>query len=154
MKNILLAAIAVLLVAPVLKAQNDILEIMRSDLKTQKIEMMALSMELSEADGEKFWPWYREYSHELEGVNDLRFEALREYASNIEDLSDEKLSEIVDKTFEWEDKRTELRRDYFKKFSKAISLGVATRFYQVEYQLQIFIQAQFAVEIPLVRIHE
>ena len=154
MKNILLAAIMVLLVTPVLKAQNDIMEIMRSDLKTQKIEMMALSMELSEADGEKFWPLYREYSHELESVNDIRFEALKEYAAHIEDLKHEKLKEIVENTLKWEDKRIELRRDYFKKISKEISLGVATRFYQVESQLQTFIQAQFAAEIPLVRLHE
>ena len=53
-------------------AQRDFIEQLRSDLRAEKVAVLTESMELEEAESEKFWPIYREYELELSKLGDRR----------------------------------------------------------------------------------
>ena len=63
-------------------------ELLRSDVRSQKIAILAQLMELTEADDKAFWPVYREYDRELTTLADERVANIREYATNYPDVSD------------------------------------------------------------------
>ena len=52
------------------------LELLRSDVKAQKVALITEAMKFSEKDGEKFWHIYREYELELSKVHDSRIKLI------------------------------------------------------------------------------
>jgi len=62
-------------------AQEPLIELMRSDLRTEKVAILTESMAFSEDDAEVFWPIYREYELLLSKLGDRRLELLTQYAS-------------------------------------------------------------------------
>ena len=55
-------------------------ELLRSDLRTQKVAVITEMMQFTEAEDAAFWPIYREYELELSRLNDERLAAIETYA--------------------------------------------------------------------------
>ena len=49
-------------------------ELLRSDVRAQKVAFITELMEFTEAEDKAFWPIYREYDVELSKINDERVE--------------------------------------------------------------------------------
>src|SRR3954465_15816290 len=64
-------------------------ELLRSDIRSQRVAIITELMDFTEADDAKFWPVYREYETELTKINDDRLTLIKEYAANYQTLSDE-----------------------------------------------------------------
>jgi len=150
MKAILLA-VAVAFAASAF-AQESTLELLRQDLKTQKVAIMTVSFPLTEAQAEKFWPIYRDYDNELSKLGDRRMAVLKKYAASYDKPSEELAEELVEESFSIADDRLDLLEKYYKKVSKAIGPIPAARFMQIENQLLTLIDAQIVDEVPLVKI--
>jgi len=71
---------------------QEYIELLRSDVRQQKAEMMGAVMQLSAADAAKFWPIYSEYDADLTKVNDLRAANIQEYADSYSEMTDTKLT--------------------------------------------------------------
>ena len=52
-------------------------ELLRSDLRAQKVAIITEVMQFTEAEDAKFWPIYREYETELAKINDDRMRSSR-----------------------------------------------------------------------------
>ena len=63
-------------------------ELLRSDLRSQRVALITELMNFTEAEDAKFWPVHREYETELAKVNDDRIVLIKEDA-NYEKLTDE-----------------------------------------------------------------
>ena len=63
-------------------------ELLRSDLRSQKVAIITDIMQFSEAEDAKFWPVYREYETELSAVNDDRIALIKEYADAYGNITD------------------------------------------------------------------
>ena len=63
-------------------------ELLRSDLRAQKVAIITEVMQFTEAEDAKFWPVYREYETELAKINDDRIALIKEYAASYETLTD------------------------------------------------------------------
>ena len=71
-------------------------ELLRSDLRSQKIAIITELMGFTEAEDAKFWPVYREYETAVAKVNDDRLALIKEYAANYEKLTDEVMQADLD----------------------------------------------------------
>ena len=127
------------------------LELLRSDVKAQKVALITEAMKFSEKDGEKFWPIYREYELELSKVHDSRIKLIKDYAENYENMKELKARELAQNSFSLEEKRLSLKRKYFKKIEKALSPIAATRFFQLERQINLLVDLQIATQLPLIK---
>jgi hypothetical protein len=127
------------------------IELIRSDLKTNKMAVTAKVMQLNEADGAKFWPIYREYDAELTKLGDARLAMIREYTERYEQLTDKDAHSLALQALDLESKRTHLKRKYYQKFESALSARTAARFFQVENQLLMLIDLQVASILPVVK---
>ncbi len=124
------------------------LESIRADARADKVAIVTEAMRLSPAEGEKFWPVYREYDSEVIKLNDKRIAIFTEYATKFATMTDAEAAAIAESVFAWEASRTELRKTYFKKFAKATSAMTAAKFFQIERRLDLIVDLQLASEIP------
>ena len=126
------------------------LELLRSDVRQQKAEIMGSVMQLSAADAAKFWPIYSEYDAELTKLNDLRAANIQEYARTYGQMTDEKADELIQKALAFDKQRSELLAKYYDRFKQALGGITAARFLQVEHQLLLLIDLRIASELPIV----
>ena len=159
-----LAGLVAISVGPSLQAQQKASEsdtqeqnidtyvnLLREDVEKQKVAITSQLMQLSPEQAATFWPIYNEYAKELGALGDLRLRAIKEYAANYSSLSDEKATELAKMRFEYEEKLLALKKKYFEKLSKALTLKLAARFFQIENQLLDVIDLQVASNLPIIQ---
>ena len=147
--------VAILLLAVFAGAQlwaqtdNDYIEIARSVLKTEKKAAIADAMQLTEAEADVFWPLYNEYTNAEYKIQSKRIQIIRDYDNNFENLTDEKADELWNNFIKYKQELLTLDKKYYKKFKKILPAGKAARYFQAENKLNALINAQLALEIPL-----
>ena len=133
------------------QAQEQYLELLRSELKKDKVATITEAMEFTPAEAEKFWPIYREYDLKLSSLGDRRIAAIKDYAANYETMTNDKADKLAKTFLDLDEDYLDLRNEYFNKVKKAISPTVAARFLQVENQLNTLVQLQVMSQLPLVK---
>jgi len=128
---------------------EEYIELLRSDVRQQKAEVLGAVMQLSAADAAKFWPIYTEYEAELTKLNDLRVANIQEYARAYDQMTDEKADELMRKALAYRKQRPELLAKYYDRVKQALGATTAARFFQVEDQLLSIIDLQIDSSLPL-----
>jgi flagellar biosynthesis chaperone FliJ len=126
------------------------IELLRSDVRQQKAEMVGAVMQLSAADAAKFWPIYSEYDRELNKLNDLRVANIQEYVSTYDQMTDDKADELIRKALAYRKQRSELLATYYERVHKELGGITAARFVQVEDQLLLIIDLQIDSSLPVI----
>ena len=128
---------------------QEYIELLRSNVRRDKAELMGSVMQLSADNAAKFWPIYAEYDAELTKVNDQRVANIEEYSRSYNDLTDEKADELVQRAMQYQKSRAELLAKYYDRMKQALGGVTAARFLQVESQLLLIIDLQIASSLPL-----
>jgi hypothetical protein len=149
MKSLLV--VALLFITATALGQDKTLELLRQDLKTQKVAIMTASVPMTQAQADAFWPLYREYDLELSKLGDRRMAVIKKYAANYDKLDDKIAEELVKESFSIANDRNDLLEKYYKKVAKATGTITAARFLQVEYQMLTLLDAQIIDQVPLVK---
>jgi hypothetical protein len=124
------------------------LELLRMDIETEKERIITEAMKLNDEESVKFWPLFREYDFEMNKLNDEVLRIIKYYSDNYQTMVDERARELMNMSFDVNEKKSKLRRDYFKKFDKLLGATKAARFIQVERQLDQLITLQITVRLP------
>jgi N12 class adenine-specific DNA methylase len=130
--------------------QDDV-ELIRSVVQTERKAVVAKNMELSEAESEAFWPVYNEYEQAMRKVNDKRIELIRKLAAEYQTLTDEQAEALLQESFDFQNERVKVRRNFRKKFGKVLAGKRVARFYQIDSKIDAIIDFDIARTIPLVR---
>jgi hypothetical protein len=126
------------------------IQLLRSDVRQQKAEIMGSVMMLSAADAAKFWPIYTEYDAELSKLNDQRLANIHDYAANYSQMTDAKADELIQNAMSYQKQRGELVAKYYDRVKQELGAITAARFVQVEHQLLSLIDLRIAAELPIV----
>ncbi len=145
-----LAIAMIVLLCTVSFAQEKYIELLRQDIKKEKVGIITEVMDFTEEQTGIFWPIYREYDLELTKIGDERLAMIKDYAEHYQTLTDEKAKELVEKAFQLQQKRIKLRRAYFKKMDKVLPSKVVAKFFQLENQILLILDLQVASELPLI----
>ena len=86
-------------------------------------------------------------------MNDQKLALIVRYADlyKSKTMTDKEAPELAKGSFDIEEKKTDLMRKYFKKFSKVIPATKAARFFQIENQLNMVLDLQVAASLPLIK---
>lgn len=138
---------------PTLDAGNlrAFIALARSDLKTEKTAIIAQNIRFTEDEAFGFWPLHSEYSIALNKLLDERLVLLSDYAATYKEMTDPQATALAGKVFDWEKKRTDLKRTWFKKFSKVVPAKKAAQFFQIENQINAALDLQLAAALPLIQ---
>jgi hypothetical protein len=148
-KVCLFAALAILLTIPaVSSAQESYLELLRSDVRAEKVALITELMMFTDEQAEVFWPIYRDMEHEVGKLGDRRIAIIKEYAEHYEQMTDEKAKELISKTFALREDFLALEKKYHKKLAKALDPITAAKFYQVNRGIDQMIDIQISSGLP------
>jgi hypothetical protein len=129
---------------------QEYIDLLRTDVRQQKAEVMGAVMALNAQDAAKFWPIYSEYDSELTKLNSQRVETIKEYARDYNDLTDDKADELIKRSESYQKQRNELLAQTYEKMKQALGGLTAARFAMVEHQLLLIIDLQIMSSLPVV----
>ena len=124
-------------------------ELLRSDVRTQKVAILTEVMGFTEAEDKAFWPIYREYEADMSKLGDERVTLIRSYADSFAALTDENAAALAAKAMDLDARRSAALGRCYEKVKAATSARTALRFLQVEHQLQLLIDLQIAASLPV-----
>jgi len=136
------------------QSDNDYLEIARDILKTEKKAAIAEAMDLSEEESTPFWNLYNEYQGKHYLVQNKRIAIIKDFVENYESLSDEKADELYKSSLAYQSELLKLEKSYYKKFKKILTPGKAARFFQLENKIETLIDAELAMQLPLIEVNK
>ena len=126
-------------------------ELLRSDVRAQKVAIITEVMNFTEAEDKVFWPIYREFDLEMAKLGDERVAMIAEYARNYSNLTDAMAEKLAGQALDLEARRQALKAKYFDRLKTALSPRTALRFLQVEHQLLLLIDLQISAALPIVK---
>jgi hypothetical protein len=127
------------------------IQLARADLNAEETLVIAQNIQFTDDEAVEFWPLHSEYTLELNKLLDERLRLLNEYLGSYATMTDKQATSLVGKVFDGEEKRTKLKRTWFKKFSKVIPAKKAAQFFQIENQLNAVLDLKLAAALPLIK---
>jgi len=128
---------------------DDFIELLRKDVRSQKKQIIAENMDLSDAEAEKFWPIYDRYAAELSRIYDTKLALLNDYAENYTSMTGEQAENYIRKRADVEESIMQLRLKYMPAFRKVLSGRETALFYQLDWRLGLAIDVELA-QVPLI----
>lgn len=128
----------------------DELEFLRDALRSERRTLVEANLKLSDGEAKAFWPLYAEYEAARRKAGDERVKLLTELARNLDTLTDEQATGLLERALGFQEERIELRRAYVPKFAGVLSGRQLARFYQIEIKLDTALDFELARLVPLV----
>jgi hypothetical protein len=126
-------------------------ELLRSDVNSERVKIFTQGMRLNEGEAAKFWPLYRAYEIERDKIGHARVAIIKEFAAHYNNLSERKTDQLALAAMDTETRRTALKRRYYARIRDAISARVAARFFQIENQIQMVVDLQVSSMLPIIK---
>jgi hypothetical protein len=129
---------------------REYIELLRTDVKKQKTQIMSDVMQLDASQAAAFWPIYKEFETDNTKIGDQILELVKSYAANYGSMAPDVADQLATKLLGIEQQRNVLKRTYYGKFKTALDPVTAARFLQVENQLENLIDLQIAARLPVI----
>src|SRR3954469_2515897 len=95
-------------------------ELLRSDIRVQKVAIITEVMEFTEAESKAFWPVYREYDAEMTKLGDERVALVADYARTFESLTDDVADRLARTALDLEARRQAVKAKYYDRVKVAL----------------------------------
>ncbi|MFZ0313325.1 MAG: Spy/CpxP family protein refolding chaperone [Candidatus Korobacteraceae bacterium] len=126
-------------------------QLLRSDIRSAKKQIIAENMKLSDTQAEKFWPVYDAYIQETTKLGDASYALVKEYAQNYNDMTDAQAESLAKKMAALDVQTATLRQEWIPKFGKVLTGKQTALFFQLDRRSNLLLDLQFAANIPLVK---
>lgn len=124
---------------------NDSLRYAESIWSMQKKALILEQMELTEAEKSAFWPVYESYSN---AIQYLDMEYIRLLSFIDAELSERKTASLTENMLTNELLLAKTRKQYYRKFTKALSAAQASDFMQLDNHFRTMLRIQLQKESP------
>ncbi|MCK4558907.1 MAG: hypothetical protein KAV45_03915 [Calditrichia bacterium] len=138
-----------ILSAMVFSQTTSYIEILKSDVNTQRRALITAAMEFTEEEAQKFWPIYKEYEIEYDKLIDKEINLIKDYAESYENMGEEVAHQLAKTSYEIEKEQLALSEKYFKKFSKEIEIRRTVKLQMILNRIELMINLQKASTIPV-----
>lgn len=129
---------------------DEDIQMMRKDIRSQRKQIIAANMKLSDAEAEKFWPVYEQYVSDLVKINGTKYSLIKQYVETRGALTDAEADTSVDQWVGIDQSVAELRKKYIPIFRKVLSPKNTALFYQLDRRVQLMIDLQLAASLPMI----
>jgi hypothetical protein len=129
---------------------DKLVELVRKDVRADKTDIVAKTMEFDAKEAAAFWPVYKQYEAEAKTLGDERLAVIQDLAEHYDSLNDAKAKGLLERSIAIEEKRVALQKKYAEEFMKVLPAKVVARFFQVDSRLNNLINLEVSAQIPLV----
>jgi len=131
-------------------SEQDV-KLLRQDLRSQKKQLIAANLTLTDAESTKFWPVYDQFSAEMTALGDQKLALIKEYAQKFGSLTDAQAQSLLNRSLALDEAATQLRIKYVPIINKVLPGTKTATFFQMERRISTLIDLQVASLIPLVQ---
>jgi hypothetical protein len=128
------------------------IEMLRSDLRSQRKQITAQYMPLTADEATKFWPIFDQYRQEAIKANDERWALIKDYAANYNTMSDAQAQDYINRSTSIDQQLLALRMKYVPLFEKVISAKKTALWSQIDRRIDLLINLQLSSQIPMVEV--
>ena len=152
MKKAFIAALLISLGSVVTFAQTnkEEVELFQSLFGMEKKAIVAGFVNLEGPAAEAFWTIYDQYETERKALGQSRIDLLVKYVESYNQLSEEKMDELVAEMIKQKSSTDKLMVTYYKKFKKASGSRAAAQFFQIENYFSSAIRLSIYESIPFI----
>jgi hypothetical protein len=129
---------------------QDVL-LLRKDIRSQKRQLIAANVPLTDAEAQKFWPVYDQYTAELVAINNDKYQLIKEYAQHYDTMTEAQADDWAQRLLKMDANVAGLRQKYWPNFRKVLPAKKAALYEQIERRAQMLIDLQIAAQIPLLQ---
>ena len=115
---------------------------LRKDIRSQKKQLMAQNLKLTDTDATKFWPIYDQYVSELSKIKNPQYAMFQEYADRFGTLNDDQAASLLKRLLDVDTAVTQLRAKYLPIVSKAIGGKKGATWAQLDRRIQMMVDLQ------------
>jgi len=123
---------------------------MRSDLRSNRKQVIAANMKLTDTEAEKFWPIYDQYVNELVTINNAKYDLIKVYLQN-PNMTEDQADTLAKRWVEVDASVAQLRLKYIPIFRTVLSAKGTAMFFQIDRRVQMMIDLQLASAVPLIQ---
>jgi Spy/CpxP family protein refolding chaperone len=127
------------------------IDMLRKDIRSQKKQIIAANITLTDAEAQKFWPVYDQYTAALVQVNNDKYALIKEYADSYGTMTDAQADDWTKRMLQLDANVAAVRLKFQPAFRKVLSAKKTALYEQVERKTQMLIDVQLALQIPLVQ---
>ena len=127
------------------------IDLLRKDIRSQKKQIIAANVQLTDAEAQAFWPVYDQYTADLVKTNNDKYALIKEYAQSYDTMTDAQADDWTKRVLQLDANVAALRLKYLPAFHKVLSPKKTALYEQVERKTQMLIDVQLALQIPLVQ---
>jgi hypothetical protein len=131
-------------------SEQDV-KLLRQDLRSQKKQLIAANLTLTDAESTKFWPVYDQFSTEMTTLGDQKLALIKEYAKGFGSLTDTQAQSLLNRSLALDEAVTQLRIKYVPIINNVLPGTKTATFFQMERRISALIDLQVASQIPLVQ---
>lgn len=125
--------------------------LLRQDIQSEKKQIIAANLELTDTEATKFWPVYDQYNAELTELGNQKYALIKEYAQGFGKLTDEQALSLTRRSLALDEELAQLRSKYVSIFNKVLPGTKTATFFQMDRRIGALIDLKLASEIPFVQ---
>jgi hypothetical protein len=145
----MLALAALFAVPAAASAQATDIAVTRQQIQADRQAIVAQNLPLTETQATAFWPLYQAYRAAVIKLGDQRVAAIMTPTAG-DTATDKELDAMLTTWVKVGEDYAKLQGAWIKKFQPVLGSKGTIRFYQIEFRLDLILQAAMASEIPLV----
>jgi hypothetical protein len=120
------------------------IQLLTQELKSQKKQMVAANMDLTDSEAEKFWPVYDRYAADSAKIYDTRLTLVEDYFANYKTMNGDEAETYIRRRAAVEEDVMQLRLKYVPEFRKVLSGRQTALLFQIEWRLDLMLNLQLA----------
>jgi hypothetical protein len=129
--------------------ETDI-KLLREDVRSERKQLVAANLPLTDTEATKFWPIYDQYAAEVSKLGDTRVALIKEYAQSYDTMTDAQANDLMSRSAAIDQQFSALLLKYVPIFEKVISAKKTAKWYQIDRRLDLLINLELAANIPMV----
>lgn len=133
------------------KITDQDIDLLRKDLRSQKKQIVAANLKLTDAQATKFWPMYDQYIAEQTKIHDQKYAVIKEFATSWGTISDAQAEDLTKRALAVDDQVAQLRMKYVSNFLQVLPGKQVATFFQIDRRLQMMVDLQLMSQLPLVQ---
>lgn len=129
---------------------EEVLTAVRSDLQSERSDIIAKNVTLTSEQAAKFWPIFNAYQKEQDAIMDEQLKGIQRYAASADQLDDAGALALINAHIARDARMSQLRGKWLAEFQKALGGKLAARVMQIDRRLSLAHQVVFSASIPLI----
>jgi hypothetical protein len=129
------------------------IQLLREDIASEKKQLIASNLVLTDTEATKFWPIYDQYQAEYKKIGDAKVALIKEYAKDWSSgsVTDAQALQFWQRAQDIDESVLRLRQKYLPIVSRALPGTKTATFFQMDRRIVLLQDVQLASQIPFVQ---